>query len=366
MEQNRLAPAGASAPEASTDEQTSPVLPPNPDLAFDPVPLRYRADGLTPDRQREYVEALADCGIARLAAARVGVSQQAVDRVRRRADAKSFNLACAAARHIGARKLHELAWERAIDGQVKKHFYHGEQCGEERVYDNRLLTYLLGKTEHLLGEPEEAAAIAADWEPWMEAVEQGLPAPMRPQPEPEPDEDEEPEVMVEEYTGCGVWEADGLWWTDFPPPAGFDSYEDGDYGDHDYRRNLTDAEQAVVDADVAAERAEAAAAGAVHRDRYFGFAGGLAEPDFSAPMEAETLTTSAPFAPDDMDPWGEAESPGWPDWAPSTPEVEEETIAGDKAPEPPGSPPAEPSPPEPGPTVTAAPRPAFEPRIRML
>ena len=170
----RLSADESASPSTGTD---APVPSAVEGLAFDPVPLRSRADGLTPEKQREFVEALADCGIARVAAARIGVSEQAIARARRRADARSFDLACEAARRIGARRLHDLAWERAVEGTIKQHFYHGELKGEERVYDNRLLIYLLGKTQHLLEPPPEAEAIAADWEPWMEAVEQGLPPP---------------------------------------------------------------------------------------------------------------------------------------------------------------------------------------------
>jgi hypothetical protein len=51
---------------ASDDADTAAT--PNPGLAFDPVEVRARVDGWTPDRQREFVEALADCGVAREAA----------------------------------------------------------------------------------------------------------------------------------------------------------------------------------------------------------------------------------------------------------------------------------------------------------
>lgn len=276
MEQTATPPR----PEAATDEPASSPNPDTPALtAFDPVPLRYRQDGLTPAKQREYVEALADCGIARVAAARVGVSEQAVARARRRADARSFDLACEAARRIGARRLHDLAWERAVEGTIKQHFYHGELKGEERVYDNRLLIYLLGKTEHLLGIPSGAEAIAADWEPWMEAIEQGLPAPP---PPPDPDA---------EFTGDEVWEDNDGYWTDFPPPAGFDGEAEGEPGDHCYKRRLSDAEQAVIDGDEETERLESLFHGLQKRDRYFGFDGGEPTELFSA-REAEPYETS--------------------------------------------------------------------------
>jgi len=49
-------------PEAATDEPaSSPAL-------FDPVPVRYRRDGWTPEKQREFVEALADTALEMVSA----------------------------------------------------------------------------------------------------------------------------------------------------------------------------------------------------------------------------------------------------------------------------------------------------------
>src|SRR6476469_1273837 len=112
--------------------------PPTSRLAFEPVELEHRKDGWTPARQRAFVEALADCGIVREAAARVGMSEQGARALRRRADAASFAIAWEAALQLGADRLRSAAWERAIEGVVKPRFYHGEKIGEERVYDNRL------------------------------------------------------------------------------------------------------------------------------------------------------------------------------------------------------------------------------------
>ena len=145
-------------------------------LDFDPVSVRHRVDGWTPARQREYVEALADSGVYRYAAARVGMSEQSAARLRRRPDARSFDRACAAAFRIGARRLVSVAFERAIEGTVKRHHYHGEVKSEERVYDNRLLMALIGKLPHLF-EPG-AEEVETNWQPWMEAIEQGLPEPV--------------------------------------------------------------------------------------------------------------------------------------------------------------------------------------------
>lgn len=331
MAENRFAHDDAPSPEAATDGPASPFNPARdgaqPLLTdFDPAPLRYRHDGLTPDRQREYVEAMADCGIAREAARRIGVSEQAVARVRRRADARAFDLACEAAQRIGARRIRSVAYERAIEGTIKRHYYHGELKSEEVVYDNRLLIYLLGKTAHLVESPPEAQAVADNWEAWMEAIEQGLPAPPEPEPEPaeEPAKGDEPEEYYD-VDEEDVWEeTDGSgWWTRFPPPADYDGVQTDLWGEEGYMRTLTEAEERAAEAARAEARMGQLAPEIARRDWYFGFAGGnyeededgfdgedeeaaedeapepgaaVAEAEVFSPKEAETNETSEPSA----------------------------------------------------------------------
>jgi hypothetical protein len=284
--ESRIAPS----PEAASDDFASPSNP-NPGeapdrLAFEPVPLRYREDGLTPEKQRAYVEALADCGVACEAAARVGLSEQAINRVRRRDDARSFDRACEAAHLFGARRIRSVVWERAIEGTLKGRYYRGELVAEERVYDNRLLTYLYGKVAHLLEPTSESRRICGRWEAHMDALEQGLeelapPKPVRP-----------------DFTGYEVREDDeGVWWTSFPPPADFDGEEQGEFGEEGYRRTLSDREQAVLDAGYDRDDAEHRAVEAARRDRFFGFAGN----EVSSPGEAEPYGTSEPSEAVDPD-----------------------------------------------------------------
>src|SRR5204862_500416 len=206
MTENRFASDDASAFEAAADEPASPPNRSGADardaLAFAPVPLRYRSDGLTPAKQREFVDALADTGLIHVAAQRLG-----------------------------------------------------------------------------------AAA-----------------------------EDEE-----EEETGDDdVWEDEdgGFWWTRFPPPEDFDGVEDGVVGEEEYRRSLTEAEEAAMKGrseEDARERAEEIIGACARRDSYFGFAGGLdtsmldedileatlkaEQGGFFFAREAETSETSAPDAP---------------------------------------------------------------------
>jgi hypothetical protein len=263
-------------------------------LDFDPVPLRRREDGLTPEKQRAYVEALADTGVARAAAARAGGGEKSVARARRRADGRSFDRACRAARRIGARQLLSTAFERAVEGTLKGHYYHGERIGEERVYDNRLLIFLLGRFAHLLDEPDDdSRAICENWEPFMDALEQGLPPPAL-------SETEGPgslaaEAEDEDPGDDQVWLEDGVWLTFFPPPPDFDGEEEGELGDRDYQRTLTGEEEAAVLArrrrDDEAELARCCAM----RDRFFGLAARGA-PGLSVSRQAGPYGPSGPAA----------------------------------------------------------------------
>lgn len=83
----------------------------NPPLwfAFEPVPVRYRRDGWTPERQRLYVMGLVRWGDGRRAAALVGLSVQSAARLRRHRDAGSFTRACDLALRSGRRRRREAA-----------------------------------------------------------------------------------------------------------------------------------------------------------------------------------------------------------------------------------------------------------------
>jgi hypothetical protein len=259
-------------------------------LAFEPVPLRHRHDGLTPRKQREFVEALADCGVVREAASRIGISEQAISRVRRRADALDFDRACEAAHMFGARRLRSIAFERAIEGTLKGHYYHGELVAQERVYDNRLLNYLLGKTEHLLEPTDSDHAVCDNWEPCMDALEQGRPVAGLIPPDPE-----EEDRRIEEAEDPPVWSEDGTWWTFFPPPEDFDGDEHGEVGDEDYQRTLTaEEEDAMKSRRRAEDEAELARCCAV-RDRYFALPP-RGHSGFIASMESRNNETSEPPA----------------------------------------------------------------------
>ena len=88
---------------------------------FDPVKLRHRHDGLTPARQVALIRAMAECGCVREACARVGISAEAVYKLRRRPDAQSFRLAMDMALDGAADRVEDNAFGRAIHGVEVPH-----------------------------------------------------------------------------------------------------------------------------------------------------------------------------------------------------------------------------------------------------
>ena len=81
-------------------------------LGFEPVPLRRRRDGWTPERQLVYLAVLAAGGGSREAAGRVGMTVQGAGKLLRRPDARAFAGACAAACRIGEASRVALAAAR--------------------------------------------------------------------------------------------------------------------------------------------------------------------------------------------------------------------------------------------------------------
>jgi hypothetical protein len=236
------------APDEQPDQPSAAAVS-TPDTGFRPVPVAARADGWTPERQRQFIEALADCGIVREAAARVGMSEQGAYQLRRRPDAAGFNQAWNAAVHLGVDRLHSTAFERAISGTVKRRYYNGKLVGEETVFDNRLLIYLIGRLDK--NRNYDVRRVLGDWHGMLGAFEEGLTEPLG-----DPDSLGHPPV----------WRSPkGHWLTRFAPPEGFEGAERGRFGDHDYCRTLTDAERDAVEA----HAVRVAAKAGTQRDRYF-------------------------------------------------------------------------------------------------
>lgn len=152
----------ASAPSFSApaaDDTTALVAAPGYDPAeyrWVPVRRRPRYDGWTEEKQRRFIEVLADTGLVSLAAKEVGMTRASAYRLRRAAHAGAFARAWDRARELAGALIEDIAFERAIEGvEVESFDGNGELSGVRTVYNDRLLVFLL---RHLKPEVYTAAA----------------------------------------------------------------------------------------------------------------------------------------------------------------------------------------------------------------
>jgi hypothetical protein len=132
-------------PDASDTPQTPAQMPKAPPVpAFTPVPRQcQRHDGWTPERQRQFIEALADCGSVKAAAHRVGMAPEGAYALRRHPQAKSFRKAWEAALAHGVTRLEDIALERALHGTEVPVYSYGKLVGSRTVHNDRLLMFIL-------------------------------------------------------------------------------------------------------------------------------------------------------------------------------------------------------------------------------
>jgi hypothetical protein len=167
---------------ADGDDANNGVIDYNPaDYRWVPVRRRPRLDGWTEEKQRRFIEALADTGIVSHAAKSVGMTRESAARLRRSPQGAAFARAWDAARDHAGSFLEDVAFERAIEGVEQSVFNeYGEVICTKRVYNDRLLTFLLS---HLKPERygRNAHAVAARRVMTLEAslseMEPQLPAP---------------------------------------------------------------------------------------------------------------------------------------------------------------------------------------------
>jgi hypothetical protein len=312
--QNSESPFGPPAEPAPTGESSpEPLLTAHMPALVDPLESReletsfsetrrLRHDGWTPEKKRLFLERFAECGVIVEACEAAGMSAKAAYNLRDRDPlfAAGLDAACVKARA----PLADEAYSRARNGVVERIYKDGVIVAERHRYDNRLTMAVLARLDSRIDRAEEKGAahlaLAARWDEFLDAVgddrrEDGLALLAPPEPAaqselvpPAPplggnsrDRElhelhlgEEPGIDEDGHT---VWEDEDGWWTDYPPPAGFDGEEQGTYGDYEYRRTLSAAEQSVIDSDVAEEDAEEAKSNAearaiaeAQRDCYFG------------------------------------------------------------------------------------------------
>lgn len=152
------APAPSSATGAEPDDPFALTAPDYDPAEYRWVPVRRRPryDGWTEEKQRRFIEVLADTGLVGLAAKEVGMNRASAYRLRRAAHAGAFARAWDRARELAGALIEDIAFERAIEGvEVEVYTRDGEVAGTRTVYSDRLLTFLL---RHLKPEIYTAAA----------------------------------------------------------------------------------------------------------------------------------------------------------------------------------------------------------------
>jgi hypothetical protein len=147
-----------AVPDAEADNP-----PPNLPYALDeyrwvPVRRKPRLDGWTEEKQRRFIEVLADTGLVGHAAKAVGMTREGAYKLRRSAHGAAFARAWDAARHHAGAFLEDVAFERTLEGIEHNVF---NECGDvvctRRAYNDRLLMFLL---RHLKPERYARDALA--------------------------------------------------------------------------------------------------------------------------------------------------------------------------------------------------------------
>jgi hypothetical protein len=125
-----------------------PVAAPGADLPeglldFEPVPRRYRHNGWTPERQKAFIGWLAVTGCVDRAARMVNIAQTNCYELRRAPGAEGFRRAWDSALDFAVPKLKDIAFQRAIEGELVPVFSGGKLMGFRRKYNDKLLMFCL-------------------------------------------------------------------------------------------------------------------------------------------------------------------------------------------------------------------------------
>ena len=140
-------------------KKLAPVRLSVPDFAA--VPRRHnRRDGWTAERQRAFIDALAETGSVKHAAERINMSSEGAYALRRAPGADGFRAAWEAALDHGVQSLADVALDRARDGVLVPVYSYGKLVGQRRIYNDRLLMFCL---KHRIGRAggEDAAPLPA-------------------------------------------------------------------------------------------------------------------------------------------------------------------------------------------------------------
>lgn len=135
--------------------------------AFTPVPVRPRRTGWTADKQRTFIQVLAETGLAKAAARAAGMIERSAHRLALREDAESFSLAWDAALRLASRRGASKLYEYALDGMTETVWRDGEIVYRRHRPSEKALFFLLSRLDPVrFGRPAAAADLRdAEGEP---------------------------------------------------------------------------------------------------------------------------------------------------------------------------------------------------------
>ena len=117
-------------------------------MPFDGIELedsRKRLAGWSADRQRMFLENLAETGSVHLASAAARLTARSAYRLRARSPA--FAAAWDTADQLAVGRLSAIAFDRAINGRTEQVWQEGELVAEKRLPSDRLLMWLLARLD---------------------------------------------------------------------------------------------------------------------------------------------------------------------------------------------------------------------------
>ncbi|MBB5710189.1 hypothetical protein [Sphingomonas xinjiangensis] len=120
-----------------------------------------RHDGWTPDRQRFFLEAIAEGQTVDAAARLVGMSAASAYAFRRRAPATTFAVGWSGANLLARERLAAMLFARAVEGQVETLTRPDGSTIARHKYDNRLAATMLARLDRQAEAPECGAALEA-------------------------------------------------------------------------------------------------------------------------------------------------------------------------------------------------------------
>jgi hypothetical protein len=115
---------------------------PRPD-AQPQAPRQIRSDGWTLPRQRQFLKVLTVTGSVEEACLSAGMSRASAYRLRLHPSGKAFRDAWARALVASVSSIREIAFERAVNGVDEPVWENGKFHGYRKVYNDRLLMFLL-------------------------------------------------------------------------------------------------------------------------------------------------------------------------------------------------------------------------------